>query len=313
MGKDRKPKKCDVIIGNLDCVIDDDHSCGPKPIKYKRGRQGPMGADGPTGATGTSYTGWTGPTGLGYTGPTGWTGPTGIGYTGPTGWTGPTGYSIGDTGHTGFTGPTGFSYTGSTGPTGLPGSATNTGATGPTGFSYTGSTGGTGPTGLPGAATNTGATGPTGASIDLYPFSAIDSAATQVLTGSDTILFPTQISDPQNQYNPATSTFTAGTTGLYALYSQSNIYFFNNSGTAQQMYIDYSLVRNGGTDLVTTIREELSTPSGTLSQFTLSVSTAADLNTGDTVVVKTTNLVTSGVLYQLAGSKTRTFYGFKLN
>lgn len=69
--------------------------------------QGPTGATGPTGASGT---GATGPTGAGSTGATGPTGATGVG-TGTTGPTGPTG--IGSTGPTGGTGPTGT--TGATG------------------------------------------------------------------------------------------------------------------------------------------------------------------------------------------------------
>jgi hypothetical protein len=329
-----KGKSCKIIVGNVNCDLSsDDDSCGPEPIKYTRGRAGPMGADGPTGFTGptglatnTGPTGYTGPTGIdgitGGTGPTGYTGltgPTGLpgsatntGATGPTGYTGfsmtgPTGDTgpsgaTGNVGPTGYTGPTG----GYTGPTGAPGSATNTGATGPTGY------GSTGPTGMSGSATNTGATGPTGPSNLNYPFSASDNGATQILSGTDTILFPREISDVYSQYNPSTSTFTAASTGLYVFYSKCNVSVLNSSGSTQQLYVDFSIMVNGSS-VATSIHEDNLFADNEYHQFDLQVSAMTPLTSGDTVIIRSTIIPTSGVGYSLINSNTRIFYGYRVN
>jgi hypothetical protein len=224
------------------------------------GPQGPIGATGPTGATGAQ-----GPIGL--TGPTGATGAQGpIGLTGATGPAGTTGAQgpIGLTGATGPTGPTGpQGPTGPTGATGLQGNNGNngidglsayqiwlnlgnvgnqtdfinsltgpqgpTGATGPQGpiglTGPTGATGAQGPIGLTGPTGATGATGPAGTTNYTFLTKSVDYTITNTDMSNNLVLINTTTNTDLTFTLPLANSVVAG---RVAFISGSSITNYNS-------------------------------------------------------------------------------------
>ncbi len=224
-------------------------------------------------------------------GPTGATGPTGIvGATGAIGVTGPLGATgtVGATGATGSTGLTGAN--GATGTTGLMGATGTAGADGATGA--TGATGTAGATG----ATGTGGSGSNG-------FLAGNFSGTGPMVNGQLLNYDWEVYDDGNNYNPATSTYTAPATGVY--HFDMNILFLGNlpAGTqyGSQVYVN-------GSNMYTFYH---SVPGGSAGeQCSVQGGVTLKLNSGDLVNLHFWG--TNGVVTEQNGGNTVGWSGFRV-
>jgi hypothetical protein len=181
------------------------------------------------------------------------------GPTGPTGDPGEPG-TAGPTGPTGVTGPSGPS--GLPGPSGPSGAAGPSGPTGPTGADST-VPGPTGPVGATGTTGPQGDIGPTGPSYGGTPivFSATNLSVTQSgITSQVKLKYTTEITDTNNYYNAANSTFEPTSAGYYQINTGCGFYQLSAG-----KYVRCMLLKNGVS--VSSMQDITAATIGTRSMF----------------------------------------------